>query len=66
MKGKISPKEAERVHRVTRFTNVLHDYLNDLYEHMVDKDWKKAKAEAQAIIDDLTLIVEKGKDAFRE
>lgn len=60
---KQSPKEKERVMKVTRFTNTLHDYLNELYEHMIDKDWPKAKLEAQAIIDDLNIIIQKGKDA---
>jgi len=59
---KISPLEAKRIQNINFLMDEIHDSANEIYECLVDKDYKQLKAETNSVIKKIRALSDSVQD----
>ena len=55
--SKLTPYQAKRLSHINHLTGSLHDSTNQIYEHLVDKEYIEVKVEVKGLIKTLEGIL---------
>ncbi len=59
---KTSAVERERLHQINIMMNGLHEKNNQIYEHLVDREYEELKSVIKEQIDELKLLLDSLQD----
>lgn len=55
--AKITPYQEERLNHINHLTGEIHDSTNQIYEHLVDREYVEVKIEVKGLIKTLEGIL---------
>lgn len=58
----LSPLEIERLNYINRTMDDIHDSSNNIYEHLVDREYDELKMEINSLIKQLKSLLESLED----
>jgi len=59
---KTSAVERERLHQINIMMNELHEKNNQIYEHLIDREYEELKSVLKEQIDELKVILDSLQD----
>ena len=59
---KTSAVERERLHQINIMMNGLHEKNNQIYEHLIDREYEELKSVLKEQIDELKVILDSLQD----